>query len=356
MKRITCLLIAFLMLFAGACTDADVSDGGSSVAESANDASDASDAIGGDSSSPDVESSGCDETSDEISDETSDENSHDTSEQPLPFEYEWPIGNEWQPCDHGTVFYEGWFHNMGNRPFVEFVHPEQGETHESQLARGHGMVALTEEEYREWLNSPVPEEYKVEDHIHDTDYIVDIVEGMDPKPHMSKNILMFVRDFEVEREVFTEKIYMFNYYYRMYHDPEVVYEWDYQDAVEWYVDYNIKYRPILTAKYILENFRSWLWYSYEFTDSTKKLSCAQRIYELDLPREVVEQKLNELIRSAKKHYKDLYDGKVEINFKLDEVYNRSEEFMDLIEKANNGEIYPLQVEDWFIDIRWNIGL
>ncbi|MBQ9848422.1 MAG: hypothetical protein IJO64_05130 [Clostridia bacterium] len=346
MKKIICLIIALMMLTAVACNESTDSENSSSANESS---VIVSDDINSNSSteteSSETESSVSDETSFETSDETSDESS-------LPYVFEprsWAEG--YLVCDHGAVYEQNWFHYL-SMPFV-YVYVPDVETLEDAIRADQGLVMMTDDEFNDWYRSETPDEYKFECNIHNPDEILDDNwEGIDPEPYKNKNVVMFVRQFNVDKEDFKRLYYDPRFYHSLYHDPDVLFDWEYQDACNWYFDYYNKYRHILEAKDVLAGVRSRIAFKYN-DNKNVRMSCAQAIYEFNVPREVVEKWIEIELNEEKRYNEKLHTGEIVIKFKLDEVYNRSEEFMDLLEKVNNGEIYPMELDDWFVSYEIN---
>lgn len=343
MKKLICFITALMILFAVACSEPDVSDDNSSMNESSIETSDNINSyVSTENGVSEPESS----VSDEVSDETS-----------FPYVFV-PISEAkgQQICDHGAVFPKNWFHYIG-APLCALYDPGLGETAESTGLKNYGAVPMSFDEYEAWYSSETPDEYKFECNIHDPDEILDDVwGGYDPETYKSKNIVMFVRQFNVDKEELRRLYYEYPWYYSYYFDFDVLFDWEYQDACEWYLDFYNKNREILEAKEILSAIRHNLIVKNDYIGDEKMnaLSFVQLICELDVPREELESSL-ELCTNyySKRHNEKTYSGEIVINFKLDDVYNRSDEFMELIEKANNGEIYPREIDDWFIDIQYN---
>ena len=348
MKKLICLLIALMMLTAVACNESTDSENSSSANESS---VIVSDDINSNSSteteSSETESSVSDETSFETSDETSDESS-------LPYVFEPQSRAEgYLVCDHGAIFQDNWFHYI-DVPSVSFSDCYMGEVTEEFL-KDRGVVIMTNDELQDWYRSETPDEYKFECNIHNPDEIIsDDFEGTDPEPYKNKNIVMFLRQFNADKEEFKRLYYNYSNYYSMYHDIDVLFDWEYQDACNWYLDYYNKYRHILEAKQVMWNVQDYISNKYGGgINEMNHLSFAQTIYETNVPRKVVEERIEERLNYFKSHNEKLHTGEIVINFKLDEVYNRSEEFMDLLEKVNNGEIYPMELDDWFVSYEIN---
>ena len=343
MKKLICFITALMILFAVACSEPDVSNDSSLMNESAIDTSD-------DINSNVSTENGVSEPESSVSDEVSDETS---------FPYVFVPSSEakgYQICDHGAVFKNNWFHYI-HEPLCDLYDPEIGETAENAGRTTNSAVLMSVDEYEAWYSSETPDEYKFECNIHDPDEILDdTCEGLDPEAYKSKNVVMFVRQFNVDKEELRKLYYERPWYYSYHFDFDVLFDWEYQDACEWYLDYYNKNREILEAKEILSAIRSSLIIENDYIGDEKMnaLSFVQLICELDVPREEMESRL-ELCTNfySKRHNEKTYYGEIVIDFKLDDVYNRSDEFMELVEKANNGEIYPREIDDWFIDIQYN---
>ena len=348
MKKILCLIIAILMLLSVACTEASVDESSSTAEESITNISDDINSNSLDNSeNPEAESSKT-ETSGFVQ-----ENSKETSDESSEPSYVFRPRNEAKGnliCDHGAIFGRNWFHYFES-PFVGIY----TETQTIETGIKHGVVPMTCDELEAWLFSETPDEYKFVCNVPNPDASTD--EGwydVYKKAYKDKNVVMFLRQFDVDKEAFTRDYYYnWQHYYGMYHDLDVLFDWDYQDACNWYLDYYNKYREILEAKIALGTASNVLRRRYISNAEDMNVSAAQLIYEKNIPREEVEGLIEQYLTYYISHNEKLHTGEVVISYKLDEVYNQSDEFMELLEKVENGEIYPLEVDDWFIDIQYN---
>ena len=340
MKKILCLVIVIMLLLSVACTEADVDESSATAEESTTDISkDTSEIVSSDTESSETESS--------VSQETSDESSEAYVFKAVDHT------DGFVQCDHGAVYADDngiiGFHSIAS-PFIG-IHNDSDDI-ESGFARG--AVPMTSEEIREWLNSETPDEYKFECNLNPEGKIYNEYKDIDPGPMKSKNVVMLLRQFDVDKEAFErDYYYSYKYYYGLYHDLDVLFDWDYQDACNWYLDYYNKYREILEAKSVLGTVKGVLENRYKIKAEDKNVSTAQLIYEKNIPRDEVEGLIEQYLTYCKSHNEKLHTGEVVISYKLDDVYNQSEEFMELLEKAENGEIYPVEVDEWFFEVQYN---
>ncbi len=346
MKKILCLTIALLMLLSVACTEAGVGESSLAADESITDTSkDTSGSVSSkpESSKPESSKPESSETESSVSQETSDESSEPS--------YVFKPTNEANGClicDHGAIFGRNWFHYF-EEPIVGIYTETQ--TIEDGLKTG--VVPMTPDELDAWLFSETPDEYKFECNVPNPDASTD--EGwydVYKKAYKDKNVVMFLRQFNADREKL-EELYYTRAFYSMYHDFDVLFDWDYQDACNWYLDYYNKYREILEAKTVLGTVKLVLVNRYMKKGEDRNVSTARLIYEKNIPRDEVEELIEQYLTYYKSHNEKLHTGEVVISYKLDDVYNQSEEFMELLEKAENGEIYPVEVDEWFFEVQYN---
>lgn len=334
MKKLLCLIIASLMLLAVACTEESVGESSLAADESITDISkDTSGIVSSDTQSSETESA--------VSQETSNE----SSEPPYVFK---PMDNSYgfAQCDHGAVLKDNWFHLLHN-PIVDVYDP-------NYTYRATGLISMSQDEFKAWLISETPEEYKFECTVHDTNISSTDYRDSQIELYKNKNIVMFLRQHNIDKETFIRDAqYNWQYYYGMYHDPDVLFDWDYQDACNWYLDYYNKYREILEAKSVLWHVKEACRMKYNWDIDVVSKPLAQLIYEWDIPREYIEEKIEYNLNKKKSGNEKLHTGEVVISYKLDDVYNQSDEFMELLEKVENGEIYPLEIDDWFIEVQYN---
>ncbi|MBR6784383.1 MAG: hypothetical protein IKM32_06775 [Clostridia bacterium] len=356
MKKLLCLISAILMLLSVACTEASVDESSSTAEESITNISDDINSNSLDNpENPEAESSKT-ETSGFEQDNSKDV-SNESSEPAYIFE---PRDETYgfATCDHGAVFMHHGFHDISSflmHPYDPKYSQEPNYASTPEQALKHAIIALTEEELLEWWHSETPDEYKFECNVHDTNIKSTDYRDSDIELHKNKNIVMFLRQFNADRDQVARIYYGTTMFYYYYLDFDVLLDWEYQDACNWYLDYYNKYREILEAKRVLGDVRSKLVLMYEPKEERRKgKSVTQLIYEnKKIPREKVE----ELIESKLNYYKSgnekLHTGEVVISYKLDEVYNQSDEFMELLEKFYNGEIYTYQLDEWLMDIQYN---
>jgi len=343
MKKLLCLIVAILMLFTVACTETKDFEDESSFEESVDNFSEVT---SDNEENSKIESSKPE--SSKIESSVSQEISNESSEPSYVFE---PTNKAYGLviCDHGAIFGRDWFHYFEG-PFVGYYGGSQ--TIETGLKSG--VIPMTSDEFHAWQNSETPDEYKFECNVHDTYNNSDFYDS-DIEVYKNKNIVMFVRQFNADREKLEEFYYNEPYFYNMYHDFDVLLDWEYQDACNWYLDYYNKYREILEAKDVLGDVRGKLVLMYESKEEWHKdKSVTQLIYEnKNIPREKVEELIERRLNYFKSHNEKLHTGEVVISYKLDEVYNQSDEFMELLEKFYNGEIYTYQLDEWLMDIQYN---